>query len=288
MNEIRYDIALVGAGRVGTAVALLLKNAGHRIAGVGFSGRRSTRRGAELLGAPEFGVRDMPAAGVVLIGAPEAAIASVARRIAPAVAAGAVVCHFAGVRGIGPLSAVADVGARVCALHPVQACPDVDTAVRRLPGSAWGVTCSSGLEQWCASLVERDLMGRPVFVPELGRAVWHAATVTTANGIAALLSSAEDMLSAIDIDDPIEVLGPLAAGAVANARDGQGGGATLTGPVVRGERETVRLHLDALDTAPELAGAYRVTARVVVDAARRAGRIDATTAREMAALLEIE
>jgi predicted short-subunit dehydrogenase-like oxidoreductase (DUF2520 family) len=282
----RHDIVLVGAGRVGTAVSYLLHKAGHTIAGVGFAQRASTHRAAELLHAPVFGRDDVPPADVVLLGVPADAIAAVARDLAARIRPGVKVVHFAGAWGIELLHPVHERGAGVCALHPVQACPDVDAAIRRLPGSAWGVTCSEGLEDWAAGLIEIDLDGSPTFVEERDRAVWHAATVTTANGIAALLAGAEDMLRAIGIEDPIDVLGPLAAGAVANARDGGGGVATLTGPAVRGERDAIERHLLALSkTAPDSTGAYVAATRAILTEASRAGRIDPAVSAAMASLL---
>jgi predicted short-subunit dehydrogenase-like oxidoreductase (DUF2520 family) len=284
-HEAPLDVVLIGAGRVGTAVAYLLKSAHHNIVGVGFAGRESTRRACELLDAGAFGPDDVPVADVVLVGVPHWAIRTVAERVVPQLRRGAIVCHFAGSGGIEPLRPAIDAGLLGCAMHPVQACPDVDTAIRRLPGSTWGVTCSTVLEGWSAAVIQEDLMGRPVFLSEAERPLWHAASVTTANGIAALLASAEEILRAIGIDDPMAVLEPLASGAVANALDGGGGAATLTGPLVRGERHVIELHLQALRDAPEAARAYRMATRVVLEAARRAGRIDDATDAAMTALL---
>jgi predicted short-subunit dehydrogenase-like oxidoreductase (DUF2520 family) len=285
-REVPLDVVLVGAGRVGTAVAHLLKEAHHNVVGVGFSGRESTRRAGEFLGVPSFGLGDVPSADVVLVGVPHWAIDTVVQNLAPQLRRGTIVCHFAGAGGLDPLRAAIDAGLLGCAMHPVQACPDVDTAIRRLPGSTWGVTCSEGLEGWSEAVIQEDLMGRPVFLSESDRALWHAASVTTANGIAALLASAEEILRAIGIDDPMAVLEPLALGAVANARDGGGGATTLTGPLVRGERHVIELHLQALKRAPAAADAYRAATRVVLEAARRSGRIDAATDAAVRALLE--
>jgi predicted short-subunit dehydrogenase-like oxidoreductase (DUF2520 family) len=285
-RDASLDVVLVGAGRVGTAVAYLLKEAHHNIVGVGFSGRESTRRAAEFLGARSFDRDDVPSADVVLVGVPHWAIDTVAEHLTPQLRRGTIVCHFAGAGGLDPLRAAIDAGFLGCAMHPVQACPDVDTAIRRLPGSTWGVTCSDGLEGWSAALIREDLLGRSVLLSESDRPLWHAASVTTANGIAALLASAEEILRAIGIDDPMAVLEPLASGAVANARDGGGGAPTLTGPLVRGERHVIELHLKALERAPDAADAYRAATRVVLEAARRAGRIDAATDVAMKTLLE--
>lgn len=281
-----HRILLIGPGSVGTAVARLLADSGHSIVGVGPPDRSSARRSADLLGAPFVDFDHLPDSDLVLLGVPDRAIHELAERLAGVVGPGTVVCHFAGSLGITPFEPMPDNVGRA-ALHPVQACPDPVTAIARLPGSAWGVTCPDELREWAFALVGRDLHGRPVAVAEEMRPLWHAASVTTANGIAALLAAGEAMLAAVGIADPAGVLGPLAAGTVANAREGGGGGATLTGPVVRGEAETVRGHLEAIArVAPGLDSAYRAVSRSIIDSARRSQRIDAATERVMTAVVE--
>ena len=135
-------------------------------------------------------------------------------------------------------------------------------------------------------MIVSDLGGLPVLVPEEARSIWHAAAVSTSNGIAALLAVGEAMLAAIGIADPQRVLGPLAASTVANAGM-RGGAESLTGPVVRGEKDSIGRHLDALtDVTPELAEDYALIARVIVGSATRANRISKEEAMKMLELLE--
>lgn len=216
---------------------------------------------------------------MVLLGVSDGAIEPVAELLAPRLRADAVVVHFAGAYGVEPLKAVTKAGGIAAALHPVQACPNVRTAIERIPGSAWGVT-TDGIGDWARTVIRSDLHGQPWVVPGESRAVWHAAAVITANGIAALLAGAESMLDKIGVVSPEKALGPLAVGSALNAYDDGGGAATLTGPVVRGEEETIRRHLDALAAVdPSLLPVYRDAVRLVVDSAERARRIDAQRAR---------
>jgi predicted short-subunit dehydrogenase-like oxidoreductase (DUF2520 family) len=280
----RPRVALIGAGRVGTAVASLLADGDHEIVAVSSRSDESAARAADKLDAPvvAFG-SPPPASDVVLIGTSDAAIEETAEMVAQWVAGDAVVVHFAGALGLEPLGAVSKAGAQACAAHPVQACPDLDTAIRRLPGSAWGITCEPRLEAWAGDFVAA-LQGRPILVSETDRPAWHAAAVMTSNGIAALMAAGESVLEAIGIAAPERVLGPLAAGTVANAREGGGGGATLTGPVVRGETEALQRHLHSLAAAD--AAAYRAISLVILESARRARRISSSAYEEMTRMLE--
>jgi predicted short-subunit dehydrogenase-like oxidoreductase (DUF2520 family) len=286
-----FRFLLVGAGRVGTAVAALLRSAGHTASGVASRSPASVARAVELLDAPRMDLdpAGWPNAELVLIGAGDGAIEGLVNVAAPRLQ-GRVVVHFAGALGVEPLQRAVDAGAVGCALHPVQACPDVDTAIARLPGSAWGVTCSSReAEGWASELIRGDLDGDPRIVAEDHRPLWHAASVVTSNGIAALLESSEALLEEIGVEAPVDVVGPLAAGTVANARQGGGGGLTLTGPVVRGDVATVRSHLRAVaQRTPSLLYTYVTVTRLVLAAATRSGRLPPETATRIETVLDRE
>ena len=284
----RTRFTLVGAGRVGTAVASILRSRGHEIVGVVSRSPSSAQAAGDHLRAPVVGrIEDLPPADLVLLGVTEGAIEEVARAVALNVVPGTVLVHFAGTFGLAPLRAAISNGALGAALHPVQAMPTVEHALTRLPGSAWGVTCSDDLREWSHALIRNDLDGEPIDVREEDRALWHAASVTTSNGVAALLAAGERILKYIGIDEPGRVLGPLAAGTLANAMEGGGGGATLTGPAVRGETATLERHLNALaERVPQLVQPYKLAVELVLDGAVASDRIDNGSADAIRSLLE--
>lgn len=278
-----FTFALVGAGTVGSAVARLLQDKGNEAVAVASRSPASAESAAGLLGVPVTDIGSLPDVSVVLIGAGDDAISIVADQLAPSIKQGQVCVHFAGTLGLAPLSAAIEAGAWGCALHPVQACPDIATAIERLPGSAWGVTCTLPATEWAHTLVREHLAGNPVDVAEDARPIWHAAAVSTSNGIAALMAIGERLLSSIQIGAPEKVLGPLARGTVDNAIGGGGGAATLTGPAIRGDVATISRHLAAIsEQAPELLRAYSLAAQVILEA----GRIDDATAGSIRTLLD--
>jgi predicted short-subunit dehydrogenase-like oxidoreductase (DUF2520 family) len=239
------------------------------------------------LTAPVFSLDvDLPPSDVVLLGVTDPGLETTVTSLASYDMSGRVVWHLSGSLGLAPLKRVIDAGAIGCALHPVQACPNVAKAIERLPGSAWGVTTSPEAKEWAGRTIGESLGGSPIIVAEDDRPVWHSASVTVSNGIAALMASGEAALDSIGVEDPAQVLGPLARGTLANAVEGSGGGATLTGPVVRGEAGTIRRHLDALRALDaDLADSYVLVATFIIDQAERAGRLDRETASEMQSLL---
>jgi len=133
------DISVVGAGRVGTALAVLWRRAGHRILAVAGGAATTERAATHLPGIP---VLDDAAAArdaeVVLIATPDDAIAAACAQIAPALRPGAAVIHASGATSLDALGAAAD--ARTLSLHPLQTCPTVESAVERIPGAVFAVT----------------------------------------------------------------------------------------------------------------------------------------------------
>lgn len=274
-----FSFALVGAGKVGTTVASLLREAGHHPAGVVSRSEESARDAGAGLGAPVFELGNPPPADVYLLGVPDAALVEVARAIVGAAGERSVLVHFAGSLGVEAIARATD-HRRVAALHPVQAFADRTSARARLPGSAWGITCAAELDAWCIRVVERDLGGRPVRVSENDRELWHAAAVMTSNVLAAVVTAGASVLARIGIPDPAAVLGPLARGTLDNVMAAGAGAASITGPVVRGEPGTIARHLAALaERAPDLWPAYVAATRTVVAVARSSGRIDGSEER---------
>lgn len=265
-------------------MAHLLRARRHSVVAVASRSEASAAAAARRLDAPVVPVDALPDCDVVLLGVPDQALEEVAGTLG-AVVRSAVLVHLAGSVGVEPLRSARPAAA--CAIHPVQACPDVDTAIARLPGSAWGITCSEGATAWARGLVSDDLDGRPVEVREEDRPLWHAAAVTTSNGIAALMATGEALLRSIGVGSSVDVLGPIAAGTVANARAVGGGAVALTGPVVRGEADVIRRHLVAVgERAPDLVEVYLHTLRSIVSSALVAERIDASDAEALMSLLE--
>ncbi len=242
-------------------------------------------RGAELLACRKSNLADVAhGADLVLIGVSDASIGDVSAELAKDVNPSAIYAHFAGSMGEEPLTRLAAAGARVAALHPVQACPSIEAGVARLPGSAWGVTCSEELRAWATHLIRDAMGGAPVLVDEADRPLWHAAAVTTSNGIAAVMAVGEAILSSLGID-PLTVLGPLARGTLDNA-ESVSAGATLTGPIVRGDKDAIARHLSALRNRPELADGYRAVASAIVAGALASGRVKPEEMAPIVAILE--
>jgi predicted short-subunit dehydrogenase-like oxidoreductase (DUF2520 family) len=258
--------AVVGPGRAGTTLAVALVARGWSPAAV--AGRSidapSTIRVAELLGATAAEVADAGrAADLVVVATPDAVIAETAAALAPGVRSGALVVHLSGACGLEELDKLRTIRSDVelGSLHPLQSLPTVELGVERLAGSWCAIDGPPAVERLAVSLGLR-----PIRVDPSQRAQYHAAATVAANHLVALLAQAMRLADACGV--PPAALLPLVRATVDNV-DALGTRDALTGPVARGDADTVARHLDAL--APEERVAYRALA---FEALRLTGRDD--------------
>jgi predicted short-subunit dehydrogenase-like oxidoreductase (DUF2520 family) len=270
------DIAVVGAGRVGTALAVLLSKAGHRLVGVS-GGDASRSRAETYLPAVPFLPPDRAAseADAVIIGVPDDAIA---RACADLAAGGALhegqgVCHLSGAAPLLALGPARAAGAHVFSMHPVQTFPDVEAGIERLPGSHVAVTAWEEDAYRMGEGLAQDAGGRPFRLNEEHKALYHAAAVFSSNSLVTIEAIAERLFREAGVEDPLAVMAPLIRGTVDSLIE-LGPAAALTGPVIRGDAGTVRRNLEALAShAREAVPAYVALARASLDLAERSGRL---------------
>ena len=281
------DVGVVGAGRVGTAVAVLLRRAGHRVVAAS-GGDRSRERVARFLSdVPLRSSADAAsAAELVVLGVPDDRIEPVCREVAEAdgFRDDQVVVHVSGSVGLGALDPARAAGARTLSVHPLQTAPTVDEALERFPGSAVAVTAVDEDGYGVGERLARDLGGRPFRLSDDRKPLYHAAAVFASNYVVALAGLAERLFREAGIEDPVGAFHPLTEATVANVAR-LGPAEALTGPAARGDAGTVRANLEALRPfGTDVTEAYVALGRIAVGLATAAGRL---SAEERARLEEV-
>jgi predicted short-subunit dehydrogenase-like oxidoreductase (DUF2520 family) len=262
-------VGVVGAGRVGVALAAALRGAEADVVGVvARSAAGRSRVAAEL---PGIAVLDLPAvaarAGLVVLAVPDDAVAAVARAVP--ITAGQVVAHTSGRYGIAVLG---DREGRA-ATHPSMTFAGDRADADRLRGATFGVTADPAALPVALALVDA-VGGAPAEIAEEARPLYHAALAAAANHLVTLIAESADWLRAAGVAAPAGALGPLASAALAGALDT--GDTALTGPVARGDAAAVAGHLVALRAAgvsDSAVAAYAAMARRTAERARAAGRL---------------
>lgn len=290
-SQFEHTVAIIGAGKVGTAIGTLLRRSGVRVTAVTARSRQSADAAALATGGEPMTDNAAAArsAEVVLVTVPDGAITRVVREIADAggFTPGQVVAHVSGAAGLAELHAAGAAGAHVGAMHPIQAFASASHAVREIPGSVFGITADGGAVEVLEHLAV-TLGGTPVRVAPEVKPLYHAATALASNCFVALEDMAHELLAqaGFSAEEAQAALTPLVRGTASNL-ERFGTRVALTGPIARGDLDTVRAHLAALGSAPaDVAAAYRLLSGRAAEIALDRGSIDEATASEARALLD--
>jgi predicted short-subunit dehydrogenase-like oxidoreductase (DUF2520 family) len=271
-------VSVIGAGRVGTAMAVLLMRAGHKVVAVSGRGPTRARVASFLSGVMVLDPAEAAREGeLVLIGMPDDLIAATVKEIATAggFGAGTFVAHLSGAAGLDALDPAREAGARRLAIHPLQTFPDVAHAVELIPGCTFAVTADDDEGYQVAERVADDVLGEPFRLADALRPLYHAAAVFASNYLVVTSGIAAALFEEAGVPDPVRAMVRLQSATLDNVRD-LGPEQALTGPVVRGDGGTVERNLAALSAhAPEAVPIYVAMARAALDLASRSGRLDA-------------
>ncbi|MBO0832653.1 MAG: DUF2520 domain-containing protein [Actinobacteria bacterium] len=279
----RLKVGVVGAGRVGTALAVALGRAGHKITGASAVSDASIERVRQYLpGTPVLQPAEVTgAADLVLLTVPDDALPGLVRGLAAtrAALAGRMLVHASGRHGLAVLEPAIQQGALPLALHPVMTFTGRPDDADRLTGICFGVTAPEVLRP-AAEVLVMEMGGEPVFIAEADRDLYHAALAGAANHLVTQVVQAEDLLARAGVAKPARMLGPLLGAALDNAL--RLGDAALTGPVARGDADTVAGHVTALRAeAPEALPAYLALARLTATRALASGMLTAPDAQRL-------
>jgi len=236
--------ALIGAGRLGSALARALPAAGVTVHGP--YGRDAA----------------VPAgSAVVLLCVPDGEIEAAARALPPH--PDRLVGHCSGATGLRPLL---DAGHEALSVHPLMTVTGADADLR---GAGAAIDGSSDRALATADGLARALGLRPVRIRDEDRIAYHASASIASNFLVTLEDAAERLLATTGADR--ELLVPLVRAAVENWAV-QGGERALTGPIARGDERTVAAQRASVaDRAPELLALFDALADATRALADRRG-----------------
>lgn len=294
MNE---RIVIVGPGRMGLALGASLVQVGA-VERLGYVGRSVEPPphplfddGRGLPGALEepvaYRVYPQPipdGTTAVLLAVPDDAVAEVAQEMAavgPA-PAGCVALHLSGALSTDPLAPLHLAGYAVGSMHPLQTVADPWAAGERLIGSAFALAGEPAAIAAARRLVH-ELAGQPLVIPPALRPLYHAAAVVASNYLVALVALAGRIMvqAGVSEHEALAALIPLVRGTLDNVEH-LGPASALTGPIARGDCDTVRLHLARL--SPEERPLYCALGCEALRLARAAG-LDERRAHDLERLL---
>ncbi len=290
--KMKPTIAIIGCGTVGTAVGKLLSRAGYPITGVATRGLDTAGRAAKMIGAERFS--DCPwdvsrGAQVVFVTTPDDAIESTCEAVVEhqGFDKHAVVIHCSGALSSAVLSSARRCEARIASLHPLQSFASVDQAEKLVPGSFCAIEGDKTALPVARQLVQ-DVGGVVMEITPEVKPLYHAAAVAASNYLVTLMDLALklDRGAGIPSDVSFRALQPLINGTLNNI-GAKGIPVALTGPIARGDVDTVTAHLRAIEEhAPECLMIYKTLGLYTVDLARDKGTCSKQVAEKLIALFQ--
>ena len=179
--------------------------------------------------------------------------------------------HTSGCKDVEALSPLSSRGVSCGAVHPLQTITGEPDDVDSLCGAAFAISGSGEAFDWAQSIAALA-GGEPLLLSPGARAVYHAASVFASNYITACISAGEELLATAGVlaEQSRRALRRLAETAVRNACD-DGPEKALTGPIARGDAETVGAHLHAIEGHPTLDSFYRAAGQQALELSERRG-----------------
>ena len=263
-------LAIIGPGRVGRALGRRWAEGGIEL--LGFLGRdpSTATEASHFCGAGQVlgGLPSLAAADAVALCVQDDHLEELALRLARAgPRPGSLYLHCSGRFGLEVLAELSARGAQVGALHPLCPFPDAETGYQLLPGKTAVVEGDSPLLFDLARRAGLD----PLAITTGERGVYHAACALAANGLTALNDVTRRLFLLHGGMDEAAAR-RLACELMGTALDAcvqRGPQDALSGPVLRGDRETVQAHLGSLRAvAPQTLATYLALMRHAVDLAR--------------------
>ncbi len=267
--------AVVGPGRMGTALACLWSRAGADFVGFVGTSDDAVARAIAFCGAGRaLDIAQLGEVSTVLLTPPDDELEHVVATIAgaDAIAGGSLFLHTSGVFGLDVLAPLQAAGARIGSMHPLCPVPDAASGVRDLGGKPAVLQGAPDVRDDLAELASRAGLA-PVWLGEdVDRVTYHAACALAANGLTALFDIVRELFEVgCGISGEHAQAMPVALmRAALDAIERQGARDALSGPVQRGDVEVVERHLSALVAGDgDALSAYRA---LMARAARLSGQ----------------
>jgi predicted short-subunit dehydrogenase-like oxidoreductase (DUF2520 family) len=285
-----YSFAIIGLGKVGTAIGHLLKSSGHKITAVSDASAFALKKALPYTGGRSFldPKKAVAQADSILISTPDDFIRSACEAIAsPELVRNKFVFHVSGAGGLDLLSAANKAGAVTASIHPLQSFSSISNAIKSIPGSFFGVTAGKRAKKQALTIV-RDLGGIPLLVSDAQKPLYHAAACIASNYLVSLLNVVESLYESVGISrtKARRAYLPLIYGTLKNI-EASGCVQALTGPIARGDAGTIQKHTKAIKAAhPRYAALYSTLGKLTADIAREKGTLSAAQAKIINQLLK--
>ena len=247
---LKLSIAIIGAGKVGNALARVFFENGLKIAGIGSKTETSAKELAEKVCSiySTYLSEITKNADIVFLTTTDNSIVDTCRQIAVngGFKRNQFVFHTCGAMSAEALKYAEECGAYIASFHPLHSFAHKNVTKEELINTYYAIDGNMEAVELAKKIVE-ILEGKTIFIAPENRALYHAAACFASNYTVALASAASQILSCCNLtsEEATEALLPLYKGTLENISK-FGVDKALTGPISRGDKQTVLEHINKL------------------------------------------
>lgn len=280
-------IGIIGAGKVGTAIAYCMMQKGLEVLAISDVSEPNLGPARLYLGKGILYTTDnikvVETSDVIAITTQDSLIRGVAQAIAGTTAAldGKVFFHTSGSYPSSILSPLKERGAVIGSFHPLQTFPDVESAIKVL-SNAYIFIEGDEIAMDILESIGKEIGYRVARIKGEDKVLYHLSAVFVCNLLCALLFAGEDITKRVGIG--LEPFFPIIEATLKNIEE-KGPLESLTGPVVRGDVETVAAHIKAIEEMGLYKEIYRDLSLVALQMSEQMGVLDEEHSRRLRKIL---
>jgi len=285
-------ISFIGAGKVGTSLAYLLKRKGYDVFGIASRTINSAQKAYEFIGDITYSndiymfIED---SDVVFITTNDDAILTVINGIKEncEIKEGQIFIHTSGSISAEVFKPLEDLGALGISIHPLQTIANPQEGIKNIIGSLFAIDGNEKAFEFAKQVVD-DLEGEPFFIESEKKPLYHLSAVIACNYFVTLMNKSVNLFKKVNIDEKIgtEGLIKLVKGTLNNI-ERLGTEMALTGPISRGDISTVKDHIESMKKyASDTLELYKTLGIYTLEVALKKGSIDKDKAKKIKEILE--
>jgi predicted short-subunit dehydrogenase-like oxidoreductase (DUF2520 family) len=267
-EALRPTASIIGTGRMGTALALALAQAGYRIEALVARTRTHARRAAKLIPAKPLALSSdeldrVPASTILFITTPDDSIEETAARVAATIKEKGkrrTALHTSGALSSHALKSLKAAGFQTGSMHPLVAVSHAVAGAESLRRAFFCIEGEKGAVHVARRIV-RDLGARSFSIDTRKKTLYHAAAVMSSGHMVALLDISMEMLARCGLTErqSRSILMPLVESTLHNLKE-RAPAEALTGSFARADVETIGRHLESIrkEEMPDALEAYRL------------------------------
>lgn len=281
-------ISFIGAGRVGTALGYLLNNRGYKVVGIASRNLNSAESAAHFIGEDIAASNDLfvfvEESDIVFITTNDDAITHVIQGIAEncQIRDGQIFVHVSGSLPAKVFMPIELKGGLGISIHPLQTIASPIEGIKNILGSLFAIEGNERAFDTASEIV-KSLDGTPFFIESEKKPLYHLAAVISCNYFVTLIDTSMKIFENIQIDNEKGLTGllKLIRGTINNV-ERLGTKQALTGPIARGDVDTIKDHIKAIKKfMPQLNEFYKILGKMTVDLALEKGSISKSTAKKI-------